>query len=292
MLLVLVLFVLVFRLHPRKFHIVRRRSQRQFVPGRGFQCKPAWVPEEVIRLKALMPEAGCRLVAANFNRRLGPTRGETVSKSYVAELLRRRAYEVQVLRRRIKNRRPREVPRNLVWGVDLTTHKDTAGTSRHVLAVIDHASRAALALEAIADKSRRTVLSTLMRIFRCYGRPRFIRTDNERIFSGFGFWFTLLLLGIRHRPTELGCPWQNGRVERLFGTLKAKLRAAEVNCGEQLVLALKQFRFWYNHVRPHQNLDALTPAEHWAGLRCPARFKREYWFDAWEGLLQGYYLQR
>jgi hypothetical protein len=37
------------------------------------------VPAEVIRLKALMPDAGCRLIAANFNRRrLGPTRGETI----------------------------------------------------------------------------------------------------------------------------------------------------------------------------------------------------------------------
>ena len=80
------------------------------MPGRKFQCKPSWVPEEVIRLKALMPEAGCRLIAANFNRRLGPARGETVSKSYVSDLLRRRAYEVQVLRRRIKNRRPGKCP--------------------------------------------------------------------------------------------------------------------------------------------------------------------------------------
>jgi len=166
------------------------------------------------------------------------------------------------------------------------------GTCRHVLAVIDHASRAALALEALADKRRRTILSTLMNTFRRYGRPSFIRTDNERIFSGFGFWFSLLLLGIRHRPTEIGCPWQNGRVERLFGTLKAKLGAVAIDGEPQLSLALRQFRFWYNHVRPHQNLGSLTPAEHWAGLRCPARFKREYWFEAWEGLLQGYYLLR
>lgn len=292
MLFVLVLLLLVLRRYPRRLRIARRHPQRQFIPGRRFSSKPSWVPEEVIRLKALMPEAGCRLIAATFNRRLRPTLGETVSKSYVAELLRQRAYEVQVLRRWIKNRRPREVPRNLVWGVDLTTHADATGMRRHVLAIIDHASRAALALEALPDKSRRTVLPILMRTFRLYGRPRFIRTDNERIFSGFGFWFTLLLLGVRRRPTEIGCPWQNGRVERLFGTLKAKLRAAQVISGDHLVLALRQFRFWYNHVRPHQNLGALTPAEHWAGLRCPARFKREYWFDAWECLLQGYYLQR
>jgi hypothetical protein len=91
-LLVLVLLLLALHWHPRRLRIARRRSQRQFVRGHKFQCKPSWVPEEVIRLKALMPEAGCRLVAANFNRRLGPARGETVSKSYVADLLRRRAY--------------------------------------------------------------------------------------------------------------------------------------------------------------------------------------------------------
>ena len=33
-----------------------------------YQPKPAWVQREVIRLKALMPQAGCRLIAHTFNR--------------------------------------------------------------------------------------------------------------------------------------------------------------------------------------------------------------------------------
>ena len=56
---------------------------------------------------------------------------------------------------------------------------------------------------------------------------------------------------------------------------------------------LQDFRFFYNHVRPHQNLDGRTPAEAWAGVDpFAARIKQEYWFEAWDGLLRGYYLRR
>lgn len=50
----------------------------------------------------------------------------------------------------------------------------------------------------------------------------------------------------------------NGRIERLFGTLKRKLDLWEVA-----------------RLDPYAN---------------PVR--REFWFEAWDGLLQGYYLRR
>ena len=84
----------------------------------------------------------------------------------------------------------------------------------------------------------------------------------------------------------------NGRIERFFGTLKEKLQHWEVDSLEQLNGALGQFRFWYNHVRPHQNLDGRTPAEVWAGEDIyTAKLKQELWFEAWDGLLSGYYLR-
>jgi len=39
----------------------------------------------------------------------------------------------------------------------------------------------------------------------------------------------------------------------------------EVDSFEALNGVLSEFRFFYNHVRPHQNLAGLTPAEAWAG---------------------------
>ena len=110
----------------------------------------------------------------------------------------------------------------------------------------------------------------------------------SRLFRG-----GLALLGIRHQRTDPGCPWQNGRIERFFGTLKAKLDQWSVASVAELGNALVQFRFFYNHVRPHQNLNGYTPAEAWLGTDVFAgKPETEYWFEAWDGLLQGFYLRR
>jgi hypothetical protein len=51
------------------------------------QPKPKWVKTEIIRLKALMPQAGCRTIAHHFNRRWAARQSMTVSKTYVADTL-------------------------------------------------------------------------------------------------------------------------------------------------------------------------------------------------------------
>ena len=113
--------------------------------------------------------------------------------------------------------------------------------------------------------------------------PRSVRTDNDGMFASRLFAFALAVLGICHQRTEPHCPWMNGRVERFFGTLKEKLNSWAVDGGEQLNLALGDFRAWYNHVRPHQHLGGRTPAEAWAGVDpyAPAPKAASY-FSAWD----------
>ena len=53
---------------PTGFRFVRRTLSRHPSPIRA-QPKPRWVRNEVIKLKALMPQAGCRTIAHCFNRR-------------------------------------------------------------------------------------------------------------------------------------------------------------------------------------------------------------------------------
>jgi len=119
--------------------------------------KPEWVRKKIIRLKALMPEAGCRSIAHAFNR-LHERKGMTVGKSYVNEVVRKHRCEIQILRRKIKHRRPRPVPHNLVWGVDLTGKTDAAGNLHNILGIVEHRSRASLTLAALADKASITLL--------------------------------------------------------------------------------------------------------------------------------------
>ncbi|HVA56141.1 MAG TPA: integrase core domain-containing protein [Gammaproteobacteria bacterium] len=105
------------------------------------------------------------------------------------------------------------------------------------------------------------------------------------------FRLSLWLVGIRHQRIEPHCPWQNGRIERFFGTLKLKLDQWAVTDVGELQTSLHVFRLWYNHVRPHQNLQGSTPAVVWSSKdfrqRCS---QKEFWFEAWDGLLAGYYL--
>jgi len=256
-------------------------------------AKPAWVKKEVIRLKALLPQAGCRRIAQTFNRRFATTRRMTVGKTLVSELIRQHRYKIDIVRRQIKNARPRLVPKNLIWGLDLTGKATLDGKTRIVLGILEHASRAALWLEVLQTKSSWTLLLRLIEAIRRYGKPRILRTDNESVFASTVFCLALALLGIRHQRTDPGCPWQNGRVERFFGTLKAKLDQLAIESFAALDQALVEFRFFYNHVRPHQNLNGRTPAEAWAGIDpFTTKHKSEYWFEAWDGLLTGYYLRR
>jgi transposase InsO family protein len=229
---------------------------------------------------------GCRVIAEIFNRQFAERR-MTVSKSYVAALLRKRRADIVQLRRTLKHRVPRPLPRNRVWAMDLTGKADLTGRQAIVLGVLDHGTRACLRLSELADKSSLTLLRELIAACRRFGIPKLLRTDNEACFVSWTMRLGLAVLGIRQQRIELHCPWQNGRVERFFGTLKGKLDRILIADRDELRCKLVEFRCWYNHVRPHQHLGGMTPAEVWSGRRKSTR--RPLWFCAWEGRLTGWF---
>lgn len=268
----------------------RRRRRPSYVRAVRFENKPEWVTRKVIRLKALMPEAGCRSVAMVFNRRHGVPDGVTVGKTWVAATLRRHRYEVRRLRRKMKHRIPRDQPPNRVWGLDLTGKADSFGHPHDILAIVDHGSRANLSLGALRSKASIALIRCLLDAIERYGRPHAVRTDNEAVFTGALFRLALRILGVRHQRTDIGCPWMNGRVERFFRTLKSRLDHWCVPDRPSLDYSLAVFRLWYNHIRPHQHLAGQTPAEYWRGTQLTRRSVRaRRWFSAWDGLLTGYY---
>lgn len=253
--------------------------------------KPAWVRSAIIRLKALHPDAGCRKIADHFNRQFAAHRGMTVSKSYVAGIFRKYAYAIRVQRNRIHHRLGKPGPTMRILGLDLTGKTDEAGLLHMILGLVDHGSRANLALKTLETKSSIAILRVLLDVIEKYGKPTIIRTDNERIFTSRLFRFGLTVLGIQHQTTDLHCPWMNGRIERFFLTLKQKLDRWAVPDAQSLDQSLATFRLWYNHLRPHQHLDGRTPAEVWNGTDVyRRRSTKTQWFSAWDGLLTGYYL--
>jgi transposase InsO family protein len=97
---------------------------------------------------------------------------------------------------------------------------------------------------------------------------------------------------VARRFSEPGKPWQNGRIERFFGTLKAALRDYAIRDGQHLWQALAGFHVWYNAVRPHQHLAGCTPSQVSRGID-PYRQqpKEALEFEAWDGRLRGWVLR-
>jgi len=74
---------------------------------------------------------------------------------------------------------------------------------------------------------------------------------------------TLYLLGVKQQTTDIASPWQNGKIERLFLTMKQSFQDIIFPTSQSLKNGLHEFRFFYNHIRPHQHLYGRTPSEVW-----------------------------
>jgi len=103
-------------------------------------------------------------------------------------------------------------------------------------------------------------------IFREYGLPKAIKSDNGAPFASVGLgglsklsvW--LIKLGIRPERIDAGHPEQNGRHERMHRTLKeATVDPPRSNMLEQQRL-FDRFTREYNYERPNEAIQQKTPA--------------------------------
>lgn len=217
--------------------------------------------EEVLSIKAKSPELSRRLIAYVFNTRFA-YKNESVGKTFVSYTLKNNFYRIQVLRKQWKNKKPYQVLFNRYWAMDMTFINQ-----QPVLGITEHHSRLLLGLIPLKDKSSLNIIKKLMRLLRIYRKPTVIRTDNEACFNSRIIRLFLKFLGIKHQTIEKYCPWQNGRVERLFGTFKVAIAGMPI-AKQELPLVCYHFQQWYNVIRPHQSLNNQTPEEaYWEQIK-------------------------
>lgn len=284
----------------RLFGSARRRRARSAWPRRSLARsgssthvgrKPAWVRRTVLQLAVHLPS--CRTIADNFNRNHGPAM--TVNKSWVHGLCRQHAEEIRQLQRAAHNAVPASSPANQTWGLDLTFLHRHDGGLHTVLGIIDHGSRLVVRLQVLPRKCTWLLLGHLCLAIAACGRPAAVRTDNESMFRSRLWAVGLAWMGIRHQRTGIARPWQNGRIERFFGTLKPILRKLGAMHVDRLCSSLQDVQWFYNHVRVHRHLDGRTPGEAWRGETASdleRRAGRGCWVRLLDGLLVGYYLRR
>lgn len=254
--------------------------------------KPDWVRRFTLYMAVF--GKSCREIEALFNRRHGAT--ITIGKTWVAEFVKAHAQEIADRRRAMRRRLPWPFAIGHTWAMDLTFLVNEQGLSFAMLGILDHGSRRVLCLKQLPRKCTLALLGHLLLAMSRCGIPAAIQTDNESMFTSALWRMTLASLRIRHRRSALGCPWQNGRIERLFGTLKPLLRDIKPRTAKALRITLKEFAWFYNHVRVHQNLKGLTPMEAWHGktlaeVQHAQAARPGRWVQALGGRLSGYHLR-
>lgn len=244
-------------------------NDRARAPQHHPQAVAAAVEERIVAARHTHPTWGPRKLVAWLHRQ-HPTL-PLPAASTVGALLHRAGLTVP--RRRRLRATPSAGPLagtatpNALWCADFKGHFRTRdGAWCYPLTISDYASRYLLRCQALARPDEAHVRAVFETVFRAYGLPEAIRTDNGSPFASVGLggltrlsiWW--LKLGIRLERIAPGHPEQNGRHERLHRTLKAETTRPPQATLRAQQGAFEHFRRVYNEERPHEALGQQPPA--------------------------------
>ncbi len=250
---------------------------------------PAAIAAAIIALRREHGELGPKKLRAILDRE-HPGQAWP-APSTIGDLLRR---EGLIIGRR-RRRRPIPATRpfaaaaapNDLWCIDFKGWFRTRDGRRcDPLTVSDAVSRYLLECR-IVEPTVAGVQPACERLFREYGLPLGMRMDNGPPFGSTGAAGLTRLavdwvkLGIRLEYIDPGAPQQNGRHERMHGTLKAQTTRPPAADPAEQQARFDTFRSKYNIFRPHEALGQHTPASRYqpSPRPYPQRIP-EPWYDA------------
>jgi len=156
---------------------------------------------------------------------------------------------------------------NELWQMDFKGHVACPEGRCHPLTILDDHSRYVVGLHPCLDERTETVQSVLLNTFRIYGLPNQMLMDNgspwgfngTQPYTRLNVWLIRLGILISHsRPRH---PQTMGKDERFHRTLKAELIGDSIPWpNRQAKDRFEDYRFVYNHHRPHEALGMKVPA--------------------------------
>lgn len=240
-----------------------RRPERS--PNRTSQKRV----DELVALKKKYPAFGpAKLVAMLNDGHEEPV----MAVSTAGQILARQG---MVTKRRARHRSPGRIEHSPyeIAGAGDTMTADYKGQFRmgngafcYPLTVVDPFSRFVLEIRAMASTHMLPAKAAFERVFREYGVPRQLITDNGTPFCGASslggltqlsrWWIELGIVPIRIEP---GRPDQNAIHERMHRTFKDWVRRNKRANLRGQQRSYDAFRAEFNHVRPHQSLGQKPP---------------------------------
>ena len=221
---------------------------------RAKQAHPSWGPLKLLPGAEHPPELAAAWPAPS-------TRGAILARAGLTRSRRRRRRVPPSSRPFSACDRP-----NAVWCADFKGWFRTQDGQRcNPLTVSDAYSRVLLCCQGLVKPDYAHVRPAFERVFREYGLPEAIRTDNGPPFASVGagglsrlaVWW--IKLGIQPERIEPGHPEQNGRHERMHLTLKQECCSPPAATPEAQQLRFDAFGHSFNFQRPHQALGLQPP---------------------------------
>ena len=169
-----------------------------------------------------------------------------------------------MLRQMIKPENP-----NDVWTIDFKGWWYSLDKNKCVpLTIRDEKSKFIHEVKVMEDQKTEAVKEVMADVFKKYGLPSVIRSDNGTPFAAnnsplgltrlSAWWMSLGILPDRIEP---GCPYQNGGHERMHRDLKYEVQKQHKRNIAFYQGIIDEWRTEFNTVRPHEALEYRTPAE-------------------------------
>ncbi len=161
---------------------------------------------------------------------------------------------------------PNEV--NDVWAIDFKGWWKSNGEICEPFTVRELVSRKILCVKLMDTKSADAVKAVMTELFKEYGLPKVIRSDNGTPFSSSNgvlslttlsaWWITL---GIIPDRTEKGTPGQNGSLERMHADIAREIERKIPGGKAANQAVIDEWVKEYNSVRPNEAISMKTPDE-------------------------------
>ncbi|MGH9461204.1 MAG: transposase [Vicinamibacteria bacterium] len=208
---------------------------------------------------------GCRKIAQTLARA-----GWKISKRAVGRILKETPPKTPIPRRTADSPRAlRARHPNHIWMADITTIPSLFRLfSFKLVVVLDVFSRMPLAAKVFwKEPSARQMGRLIQRAALRFGPPRHFVSDKGKQLTAKRIRKMLLRFGTRQRFGAVGRYGSISIIERLWRTLKDKLRLRSFKplTKRELERRLELGLYHYTHLRPHQGLGGATPAEIYFG---------------------------
>jgi transposase InsO family protein len=229
---------------------------------------PSRIESEIIKLRGKHQRWGAEKLLVLLEDRLP---GQQLPKVSTVNLILRRNGLIKERRRRkkVEPQKPifdPQVP-NEVWSADFKG-KFRMGNGQYCypLTIADSCTRYVFAAKGLHAANTKSSKPVFVDVFRRYGLPEQLHTDNGAPFasiqalgrlSKLGVW--LMDLGIKPVYSDPAHPEQNGRHERMHRELKGEATRPPGYSLRAQQRKLNAFVKEYNEVRPHSALDLRTP---------------------------------